>query len=106
MGGSIVCGHWIPLFGFGDAQPSSAVASIQFQRADKVPARSILNEVDQSTFCNFLQLRSADKCKCGQAVEHYEITRYGSMRGWATSLGMEEAAELIESILGEEKGGR
>jgi ferritin-like metal-binding protein YciE len=39
----------------------------------------------------------------GQAVEHYEITRYGSMHAWATSLGMDEAAELIESILMEEK---
>ena len=39
----------------------------------------------------------------GQAVEHYEITRYGSMHAWATSLGMDEAAELIESILIEEK---
>ena len=39
----------------------------------------------------------------GQAVEHYEITRYGSMHAWATSLGMDEAAEIIESILIEEK---
>ena len=39
----------------------------------------------------------------GQAVEHYEITRYGSMHAWATSLGMDEAAEIIESILMEEK---
>lgn len=39
----------------------------------------------------------------GQAVEHYEITRYGSMHAWATSLGMDEVAEIIESILMEEK---
>lgn len=39
----------------------------------------------------------------GQAVEHYEITRYGSMHAWALSLGMDESAELIESILMEEK---
>ena len=39
----------------------------------------------------------------GQAVEHYEITRYGSMKAWATSLGMDEVADLIESILNEEK---
>ena len=38
-----------------------------------------------------------------QAVEHYEITRYGSMKAWATSLGMDEVADLIESILNEEK---
>ncbi len=39
----------------------------------------------------------------GQAVEHYEITRYGNMHAWATSLGMDEVAEIIESILMEEK---
>lgn len=39
----------------------------------------------------------------GQAVEHYEITRYGSMHAWATSLGMDDAADLIESILVQEK---
>jgi ferritin-like metal-binding protein YciE len=39
----------------------------------------------------------------GQAVEHYEITRYGSMHAWATSLGMDDAAALIESILKQEK---
>jgi ferritin-like metal-binding protein YciE len=39
----------------------------------------------------------------GQAVEHYEITRYGSMRAYANALGMAEAAELITSILEQEK---
>ena len=38
-----------------------------------------------------------------QAVEHYEITRYGSMHAWAEELGMNEAATLIASILSQEK---
>ena len=38
-----------------------------------------------------------------QAVEHYEITRYGSLRTWASELGMEEAAKLLEQTLEEEK---
>lgn len=37
-----------------------------------------------------------------QAVEHYEINRYGSMHAWATELGMDEVAELLEESLGEE----
>jgi ferritin-like metal-binding protein YciE len=37
-----------------------------------------------------------------QAVEHYEINRYGSMRTWATELGMDDVAELIEESLSEE----
>ncbi len=38
-----------------------------------------------------------------QAVEHYEITRYGTMKCWAEELGMDEAAVLIGETLAEEK---
>lgn len=38
-----------------------------------------------------------------QAVEHYEITRYGSLRTWAEELGMRDAAKLLEQNLEEEK---
>ena len=38
-----------------------------------------------------------------QAVEHYEISRYGTLRTWAEELGHEDAAELLEEILEEEK---
>jgi ferritin-like metal-binding protein YciE len=38
-----------------------------------------------------------------QAVEHYEITRYGTLFVWAKRLGMNEAAELLEQTLKEEK---
>lgn len=37
-----------------------------------------------------------------QAVEHYEITRYGTLRRWAQMLGMEEAAQLLDATLAEE----
>ena len=38
-----------------------------------------------------------------QAVEHYEITRYGSLRAWAEELGMDEAVELLQATLDEEE---
>jgi len=38
-----------------------------------------------------------------QAVEHYEITRYGSLKTWATELGMRDAATLLNENLEEEK---
>ena len=38
-----------------------------------------------------------------QAVEHYEISRYGTMKTWATELGLDEAVSLLELTLGEEK---
>ncbi|RJE84020.1 YciE/YciF ferroxidase family protein [Paracoccus onubensis] len=38
-----------------------------------------------------------------QAVEHYEIARYGTLREWAKELGHDEAHTLLTSILDEEK---
>lgn len=38
-----------------------------------------------------------------QAVEHYEIARYGTLRTWANQLGMRDAARLLEQTLEEEK---
>ena len=38
-----------------------------------------------------------------QAVEHYEISRYGTMRTWASELGLTEAVNLLDLTLSEEK---
>ncbi len=38
-----------------------------------------------------------------QAIEHYEISRYGTLRTWAQQLGMDDAANLFEATLEEEK---
>ena len=38
-----------------------------------------------------------------QAVEHYEISRYGTLRAWAKQLGLKEAVALIEETLAEEE---
>ncbi len=38
-----------------------------------------------------------------QAVEHYEMARYGTLKTWATQLGMPEAAALLDQTLQEEK---
>ena len=37
-----------------------------------------------------------------QAVEHYEISRYGTLRTWARELGMDDAVKLIDQTLSEE----
>jgi ferritin-like metal-binding protein YciE len=37
-----------------------------------------------------------------QAVEHYEIARYGTMVAWAKQLGMNDAAGLLEETLEQE----
>jgi ferritin-like metal-binding protein YciE len=38
-----------------------------------------------------------------QAVEHYEIARYGTLKTWAAELGLDQAVELLETTLAEEK---
>ena len=38
-----------------------------------------------------------------QAVEHYEITRYGTLIAWAKQLGRDDALPLLEATLDEEK---
>ncbi|MBG0798943.1 ferritin-like domain-containing protein [Methylocystis sp. L43] len=38
-----------------------------------------------------------------QAVEHYEITRYGTLVAWAKELGREDCAQLLAETLAEEK---
>lgn len=38
-----------------------------------------------------------------QAVEHYEISRYGSLVAWAKELGREDCAEVLQQTLDEEK---
>jgi ferritin-like metal-binding protein YciE len=37
-----------------------------------------------------------------QAVEHYEITRYGTLKRWAENLGMTDAVKLLDATLKEE----
>ena len=39
----------------------------------------------------------------GQAVEHYEMTRYGTLIAWSKQLGRADVASLLEQTLKEEK---
>src|SRR6201994_2887234 len=38
-----------------------------------------------------------------QAVEHYEIARYGTLKTWANELGLDQAVRLLDATLSEEK---
>jgi ferritin-like metal-binding protein YciE len=38
-----------------------------------------------------------------QAVEHHEISRYGTLIAWAEEFGLEDAASLLEETVEEEK---
>ena len=38
-----------------------------------------------------------------QAVEHYEISRYGTLRTWAEELGLKKAVTMLQKTLDEEE---
>ncbi len=38
-----------------------------------------------------------------QAVEHYEISRYGTLKSWADKLSLKDAVKLLDQTLAEEK---
>ena len=48
-------------------------------------------------------LRDAALVACAQAVEHYEIARYGALIAWAKASGQKEMVSLMEETLAEEK---
>ena len=48
-------------------------------------------------------VRDAGLIACAQAVEHYEISRYGALIAWAKAMGQQEVVSLMEETLAEEK---
>jgi ferritin-like metal-binding protein YciE len=53
--------------------------------------------------CDNKMVLDAALIAAAQAVEHYEITRYGSMIAWSEELGREAIAKLLTTNLNEEK---
>ena len=47
-------------------------------------------------------VRDAGMLAAAQAVEHYEVTRYGTLKSWAGKLGMSDAVKLLDATLKEE----
>ena len=60
-------------------------------------ANDIAGEVDDKAVLDAALLAAA------QAVEHYEITRYGTLIAWAEELGKGAVAKLLTTTLNEEK---
>jgi ferritin-like metal-binding protein YciE len=49
------------------------------------------------------QVMDAGLIGCAQAVEHYEMARYGTLKAWAEQLELDDAVELLDDTLEEEK---
>jgi len=60
-------------------------------------AQELMGEVEDPEVLDAAILASA------QAVEHYEITRYGTLIAWAKELGRNDCAQLLQQNLEEEK---
>ena len=60
-------------------------------------AKGVIGDTDDS------EVRDAALIACAQAVEHYEITRYGSLIAFARQLGRTDCAAVLAETLAEEK---
>jgi ferritin-like metal-binding protein YciE len=64
----------------------------------------ILSEAkDVISDCSDQQVCDAAMLSAAQAVEHYEITRYGTLIAFAKRLGRSDCASVLEKTLQEEK---
>lgn len=64
----------------------------------------ILEEADEiSGDIDDKQVMDAALIAAAQAVEHYEMTRYGTLIAWANELGRSDCAAILEKNLKEEK---
>ncbi len=74
-------------------------------RGKNCPAIDGILEEGEESMQTFAGLPALDAALVAgaQAVEHYEMARYGTLRSWATLLGMTEAAELLAATLAEEE---
>jgi ferritin-like metal-binding protein YciE len=90
----------------------------QIKRLDQVfeliakPARgktcaAIVGIIDESkeVMVDFADTDALDAgiLAAAQAVEHYEISRYGTLKTWAAQLGLNDAVRLLDATLAEEK---
>src|SRR5919198_6608536 len=83
------------LFGFFDQKPN----------ADTNPSiKGIISAGDDVTGLRAEPpVKDAALIAAAQGAEHYEIAEYGTLRAWARILGKNEAVQLIEWTLEEEK---
>lgn len=91
----------------GQVQRLEQVFEMIGKRAQAKPCHAILGLVEegQEVMEDFggTDALDAGLLAGAQAVEHYEISRYGTLAAWAGALGMQEAVELLEETLEEEK---
>ena len=91
----------------------SSVARLEkvFKEIDETPSGKTCDaiigiiEEGQEVMKEFKDMPALDAgvLAAAQAVEHYEIARYGTLKTWAGELGLNESVQLLEMTLAEEK---
>jgi ferritin-like metal-binding protein YciE len=91
----------------GHVQRLEQVFQAMGERASAKPCHGMMGLVEEGEEATdeFKGSEALDASLIGaaQAVEHYEIARYGTLRTWAERLGMDDAVQLLEQTLEEEK---
>jgi ferritin-like metal-binding protein YciE len=91
----------------GQVKRLDQVFQILGERPDGVECKAIqgIIEEGQEVLREFSDGEALDAglIAAAQAIEHYEITRYGTLLAWAKQLGMSEAERLIQETLVEEE---
>lgn len=75
-------------------------------KGEKCPAiEGIIKEAEEMMGdAKDADLLDATMIAMAQAVEHYEIARYGTLKAWAKQLGMPDCAKLLDQTLKQEYG--
>ena len=77
---------------------------IERQAVDSPAIDGILEEADEiASDVDNKEVLDAALIAAAQAVEHYEITRYGALVAWAKQLGRSDCASVLHQNLDEEK---
>jgi ferritin-like metal-binding protein YciE len=65
--------------------------------------KEVMSEYEVRSEYKGMPALDAGLLAAAQAVEHYEISRYGTLKTWANELGYSEAVKLLDATLKEEK---
>jgi ferritin-like metal-binding protein YciE len=72
-------------------------------KPEGIPCKAIQGIIEEGQEIEDGEALDAGLIAAAQAVEHYEIARYGTLLAWAKQLGLSEAEGLIEETLVEEE---
>ena len=91
----------------GQVRRLEQIFQIVGEKPEGIPCKAIqgIIEEGQEVLQEFEDGEALDAglIAAAQAVEHYEIARYGTLLAWAKQLGLSEAEGLIEETLVEEE---